>query len=379
MQSKHTLNHPPPPTPAPPPFILVRLPPSPSKTDTATRDAFHFTPHSFTMASSGKTAVPTFSLDASRFDQSTFEGRWSHFLQVTNPLNLFISSSELDSAVALLDAYKAGEVPAGTTDAELWDARRVKEAILHPDTGQPIPIAFRMSSFVWANVPICTLLLWPNASTALTILGQTVNQVYNVGTNYANRNASSEQSIGDIATGFVGATSVALAVALAGRSFMGKYGASLPPLVARLVPYTAVAASGVAGMVIMRFKELTDGVMLLDQHGDEHGLSQTAGRLAIFKTALSRAVFFPIFPMVLPPVIVETAAKFFPAIKSNPRVGIPTEVAAIAACMLTALPAAIAMFPQHGEVEASSLEPRFQSKLDRNGQPITTFTFNKGL
>lgn len=51
----------------------------------------------------------------------------------------------------------------------------------------------------------------------------------------------------------------------------------------------------------------------------------------------------------------------------------------IAFCMFTALPAAIAVFPQISSLETSDMEPEFQNLTDSNGKPITRLYYNKGL
>lgn len=45
-------------------------------------------------------------LNKPRYDQSTFSGRAKHFFIVTNPLNLFASSGELDKAKILVQQYR---------------------------------------------------------------------------------------------------------------------------------------------------------------------------------------------------------------------------------------------------------------------------------
>lgn len=45
-------------------------------------------------------------LNKPRYDQSTFSGRAKHFFIVTNPLNLFASSDELDKAKILVQQYR---------------------------------------------------------------------------------------------------------------------------------------------------------------------------------------------------------------------------------------------------------------------------------
>ena len=43
------------------------------------------------------------------------------------------------------------------------------------------------------------------------------------------------------------------------------------------------------------------------------------------------------------------------------------------------LPLAIALFPQQSTSSVTALEPEFQNLRDKNGQPITELTYNKGL
>ena len=45
----------------------------------------------------------------------------------------------------------------------------------------------------------------------------------------------------------------------------------------------------------------------------------------------------------------------------------------------TALPLAIAVFPQVSEIKARSLEPEFHDLRDDNGEIIDTLYYNKGL
>ena len=80
------------------------------------------------------------------------------------------------------------------TDAELWEARKIKESIIHPDFNVPIPWYARMSAFTPANIPICGLLLWPTNNPVVIVGGQLINQTYNVICNYGNRSASGDMS-----------------------------------------------------------------------------------------------------------------------------------------------------------------------------------------
>eukprot|EP00624_Nannochloropsis_granulata_P002103 evm.model.NODE_20417_length_10763_cov_21.298616.3 len=92
-----------------------------------------------------KPVVPRLDLSQPRWDQSTFEGRARHFFTTTNPLNGLASDAELDHAKALLEQYKAGKEPAGTTDEQIWEAKHLYDSAFHPETGEKLFLPGRMS------------------------------------------------------------------------------------------------------------------------------------------------------------------------------------------------------------------------------------------
>lgn len=93
-------------------------------------------------------AYPAFQFGKPRFDQNTFFGRFRHFLDVIDPRTLFVTEKQLQECVELLDHFKQGTLPSGVTDAQLWQAQKIKQAIIHPDTGEKILMPFRMSGTV---------------------------------------------------------------------------------------------------------------------------------------------------------------------------------------------------------------------------------------
>lgn len=137
------------------------------------------------------TEYPPFRLGKPRYDQSTFDGRLRHFFDVIDPRTLFTSEEKLKSCVKLLDDFSKGHLPPTVTNKDLWEAQKIKQAIIHPDTGEKIFMPFRMSGFVPFGSPMVVGLLLPNQTIASTIFWQWINQSHNACVNYANRNATS--------------------------------------------------------------------------------------------------------------------------------------------------------------------------------------------
>ena len=57
-------------------------------------------------------------------DLSTYAGRVAHYFDMVDLRNAFTPAAEVTRAAALLAAHKAGAPPKGTTDAELWQAKK---------------------------------------------------------------------------------------------------------------------------------------------------------------------------------------------------------------------------------------------------------------
>ena len=61
------------------------------------------------------------------WDQRTFYGRCRHFFWMTNPLNVLHSTGQLNDAKELLDKYKIGAEPPGTTEAQVETEKKKKK------------------------------------------------------------------------------------------------------------------------------------------------------------------------------------------------------------------------------------------------------------
>ena len=119
-----------------------------------------------------------------RFDQSTFEGRFARMMLACDPKLLLTNDEDIRNAQELLlqnDGVSHSTV--SITDRDLWEARRVVDAALHPDTGDVIPKPFRMSGYVPFNGPICVAMV-ASTSTMPLLFWSWVNQSQNALVNY---------------------------------------------------------------------------------------------------------------------------------------------------------------------------------------------------
>lgn len=324
--------------------------------------------------------VPPFSLTASRYDESTLWGRYQHMLDVIDPRTLLVSDSEVNRALRLLDEYKRGSIPPHVTDADLWRARKVKEAILHPDTNESIPMPFRMSGFVPFGTPIVVGMLLPGQTVLSTMFWQWLNQSHNAAVNYCNRNATNPTPTDVFLTGYVGAIASAMTIAGGLTSLIPRLpllSVGVKSFLLRFVPFPAVATANVCNVVLMRMNELKEGIIVKAPDGTELGSSRIAAQQAIQETALTRVVL-PMPILILPPIIMSWAERTS-LLRKLPILRLPVQATVCTAAFGFALPLAISLFPQFGELPVSNLEPEFQQKRDKSGQFVTIVTYNKGL
>ena len=61
-----------------------------------------------------------FSLTETKFDQSTFYGRWRYFTDLINPLNLLYSDEQALEYKKLLDQYKEGKI-----SSSIWNLNQL--------------------------------------------------------------------------------------------------------------------------------------------------------------------------------------------------------------------------------------------------------------
>jgi len=324
---------------------------------------------------SANSQYPPFVLGRPRFDQSNFSGRLRHFLDVIDPQTLFTSKEKLQYSIELLDKFKNGTLPSDITDKQLWEAQKIKQAIIHPDTGEKIFMPFRMSGFVPFGSPIVVGLLLPNPTLAQTVFWQWLNQSHNACVNYSNRNASKKTPISRFVIGYTGAVTSAVCIAV-GLSLLIRRANGLSPavkmLVQKFVPFPAVATASTCNVILMRFSELYEGIEVFDKNEKVVGTSQLAAKKALKETAITRMVLPA--PILLIPPIVMTFMEKTRLLLRRPGLHLPINATVTTLSFALALSVAIALFPQVASIERSRLEREVQ----QNTTDSVLF-YNKGL
>ncbi|CAK7215569.1 Sideroflexin FSF1 [Sporothrix bragantina] len=320
-------------------------------------------------------------LPASQFDLNTYWGRVKHTAGITDPRTLLVGSTGLEQAKKAIVAYKQGEVKEMTP--ELWKAKKILDSTLHPDTGEPVMLPFRMSAFVLSNLVVTAGMLTPGLGTTGTILWQVANQSLNVAINNANANKSTPLSYSKLAQSYFMAVGASCSVAVGLNSLVPRLTRLSPStrlVLGRLVPFAAVASAGALNVFLMRGEEMRTGIDVYpvgaegsDEKTESLGHSKKAATLAVGETALSRVLnSSPI--MVIPPLVLVRLQRTN-WLKQRPQMTTPVNLGLILVTSYAVLPLALAAFPQRQKISADSLEPEFHGRGGAGGM----VEFNRGI
>ncbi|KAK3302570.1 Tricarboxylate/iron carrier [Chaetomium strumarium] len=351
-------------------------------------------------------------LPESQYDLSTYWGRVRHTVGITDPRTLFVGRTGLEQAKNALIAYKTGQIKEMTP--ELWRAKKIVDSTLHPDTGEPVFLPFRMSCFVLSNLVVTAGMLTPGLGNRGTIAWQVANQSLNVAINYSNSNKSSPLSWSKIAQSYFLAVTASCSVAVGLNSLVPRLKSLTPStrlILGRLVPFAAVASAGALNVFLMRGEEMRTGIDVFpvvsktkaaarsegvaspspsavasppaEKSGAEQqsegtateslGKSKKAATIAVAETAASR-VFNSSPIMVIPPLVLVRLQRT-EWLKRNPRYTTPVNLGLILLTSYVALPLALAAFPQRQKIRAESLEEEFHGR----GGEAGLVEFNRGI
>ncbi|XP_044518481.1 sideroflexin-2 [Gracilinanus agilis] len=318
--------------------------------------------------------LSSFNIDTPRWDQSTFMGRLKHFFNITDPRTALVSEQTLDWAKMMVESSRHGTVPPGTNQEQLLYAKKLYDSAFHPDTGDKMNVIGRMSFQVPGGMAITGFMLQFYRTMPAVVFWQWVNQSFNALVNYTNRNAASPISVRQMVVSYFTATTTALATALG----LNMYAKKAPPLVARWVPFAAVAAANCVNIPMMRQQELIHGISVTDRNSQELGHSRKAAVIGISQVVISR-ITMAAPGMILLPILMERLEKLA-FMKKIHFLHAPLQVMLAGGFLVFMVPVACAIFPQRCEMAVSHLEPELQDSLRaKHGDLISYVYFNKGL
>ncbi|XP_063721591.1 sideroflexin-3-like [Symsagittifera roscoffensis] len=319
--------------------------------------------------------VSKIDLKKPQWSQETFIGRAKHFFVVTNPLNLLKSSEELETARQIVLKHQKGEKLQGIDSEELWRQKYIYDSAFHPDTGEKMMLIGRMSAQVPMNMTITGLMLTFYKTTPAVVFWQWVNQSFNAVVNYTNRSGDKPIDNKQLGLAYFGATGGALGTALGLNSLVK----NLPPLVGRLVPFSAVAAANCINIPMMRSRELYDGIPVFTDSGERIGDSVAAAKKAIPIVTVSR-VLMALPGLTLAPVVMDQLDRKTTILKRRPWIGAPIQVTLCGVFLVFATPLCCALFPQQSSLSFNKLEPNLKEQARSAGLNEKSFVyFNKGL
>ncbi|KYQ58391.1 Sideroflexin-2 [Trachymyrmex zeteki] len=319
-------------------------------------------------------------LDKPLWDQNTFVGRWKYFAWMTDFRTCVKPESELIAAKKLCEQYRIGKEPANTTTEQIIYAKKLYESAFHPDTGDLQNVFGRMSFQVPGGMAITGAMLQFYRTTQAVVFWQWINQSFNALVNYTNRNANSPITTNQLGVAYVSATVAAMITAIGCKSYWEKRAS---PLMARYVPFAAVAAANCANIPLMRQNEIVNGVDLIDENGKKLTKSKLAAIKGISQVVISRIIMCAPGMLILPPIM-ERLEKYTWMQRIKP-LHAPIQIMMCGISLTFMVPTACALFPQNCSVKATTLqrwEPENYELLTKNceGSKLPTYLyFNKGL
>jgi tricarboxylate carrier len=292
---------------------------------------------------------------------------------------LLNTKQDVENAKRLISQYRNGEVQQMTP--ELWRAKKVLDSTLHPDTGKPVLLPLRMSSYVLSNLVVTVGMLTPGLGVAGTLFWQIANQSLNVAVNTANANKSHPLTTTQLLVNYALAVTGSCSVALGLNAVVPRLKSLAPTtkaVLGRLVPFAAVVSAGMVNVGLMRSEEIRKGISVFE-HGTANvvGNSKTAAKYAVGETAASRVINAA--PIMVLPALALYRLQHGPLRGKSSLVVAAANLGLITVTSFAVLPFALAVFPQKQEISVSKLEPELQNIKSEKGQLIESVWFNRGI
>lgn len=326
-------------------------------------------------------SVPAFDPKGQRYDASTFKGRFSRMLLACDPRLLMYTQEQIQRSQEMVQNCEQYADGTPEMDRTLWEAKRIVDGALHPDTGDAIPHPFRMSGYVFFNGPVCVAMV-ASQSTLPLLFWAWVNQSQNALVNYFNRNASSPMTNETLVKSYAAAVGSALCVSFGLATIIQKrFDAQKAKSLLRWVAFPSSVAASSLNCYIVRSPEIDSGIPLLDANGNDvlpGETSQVAATRGVNSTTLSRAILqAPVF--FVPPLLVSSG-PFKRLLTKHPIMTVPLTTYLLLVSFGCGLPATVAIFPQISEIHANDVEDKFQHlRHPKTNQAYNAFYYNKGL
>ncbi|KAG0581386.1 hypothetical protein KC19_4G247300 [Ceratodon purpureus] len=312
-------------------------------------------------------------------DEGTYWARVQRIFNMMDIRTAFVTDAQVDQALQLLKANEGKGVPDPAVSPEQLEvARKIKDAVVHPDTGEKIFLPLRLSFIIPCNLVLDTLMISARGLKQ-NVAAQWLNQTYNCLHYYANRNASNQEGVRKIFEAYVGATASSVGAAVGLHAVLDK----VPPgnrwagIARRLVPFCAVASADVLNLGITRRDEFLEGIKVFDDNGDVIGQSRLAGVRAVSACTAGR-IFAAAPILVIPPLVMHRLERTVFYTK-HPALRIPTLMAMVGASIQISVPLSFGIFKQQASVSVAKLEDSFHNRVNRFGQPVTQVFYNKGV
>lgn len=323
---------------------------------------------------------PPYTADGERFDQRDFGGRCLHFLNTLADLTtLVLPASECKRCQDVLARHAAEpDAPGRPSDAELWQARKVVEAMSHPDTGEVIFAPFRFTAYAPVNLSIAIgMVSAASGSLAASAFWQWFNQSYNVCINQSNRpgGGGGFDSIDSaMLTSYAAATGSAMTLGLGLQALAARTpkGGTIARLVPVTVPFISVAVGGVVNLLCTRNNELNEGILVETLEGEPMGRSVAAAKIALLECSVARVLWAGAI-LTVAPACAKPIARMVPQ-----KLKLVVELGFTFVVILLAIPMCLAIYPQRETVDPALLEPQFAAH-PKTGAPLKLVTFSKGL
>ena len=231
----------------------------------------------------------------------------------------------------------------------------------------------RMCGFLTFNIPItCGMMLAP-PTISQTVFWQWINQSYNAGLNFGNKNSSCPFTTQDLVTGYLVASAASVGVGVSLRkltSGMTKSATGNKLLILNfLVAASASGSANYCNTMIMRYQETKKGITV---YKDQDltipvGVSSVCATKAVTETAQSRVcmsymcIGIPTFSMLM-----MSALGVMPKARGPKFIA---EIGCISVGLLIALPFSLSIFPPTSSLPGKKTEFPEEDML----------YFNKGL